>query len=84
MLIGFDRVSMRRLKRSWLDAFADAQRRFRVDQKVNTDPPSAPEDARKSTEEQRALQEKLEHQDEDPDAPGLHQSRHNIADESTR
>jgi hypothetical protein len=55
-----------------------------MDQKVNTDPPSAPEDARKATEEQRALQEQLEHQDEDPDAPGLHQSRHNIADESTR
>ena len=55
-----------------------------MDQQVNTDPPSAPEDARKSTEEQRALQEQLEHQDEDPDGPGLHQSRHNIADESTR
>jgi hypothetical protein len=55
-----------------------------VDQNVNTDPPAAPEDARKATEDQRELQEQLDHQDEDPDAPGLHQSRQNIADESTR
>ncbi len=55
-----------------------------MDQQVNTDPPGAPEDARKATEEQRALQEQLEHQDEDPDGPGLRNSRRNIADESTR
>jgi hypothetical protein len=55
-----------------------------VDQQINTDPPAAPEDATKTTEEQRALQEQLEHQGEDPDAPGLQQSRRNIADESTR
>jgi hypothetical protein len=55
-----------------------------VDQQVNTDPPPAPEDARKATEEQRELQEKLEHQDDERDAPGLHQSRHDVADETTR
>ena len=55
-----------------------------VDQQVNFDPPAAPEDARKATEEQRKLQEQLEHQDEDPDGPGLHQSRHDLPDESTR
>jgi hypothetical protein len=55
-----------------------------VDQEVNIDPPAAPEDARKATEEQRKLQEQLEHQDDDPDAPGLHQSRNDLPDESTR
>jgi hypothetical protein len=55
-----------------------------VDQQNNIDPAPTPEDARKATEEQRHLQEQLEHQDEDPDAPGLHQSRHDVADESTR
>lgn len=55
-----------------------------MDPQVNVDPPPAPEDARKATEEQRKLQEQLEHQNDDPDAPGLQQSRHDTADESTR
>ena len=55
-----------------------------VDQQVNIDPPAVPEDARKATEDQRKLQEQLEQQDEDPHAPGLHQSRHDLPDESTR
>lgn len=55
-----------------------------MDQKVNFDPPTAPEDARKATKEQRKLQEQLEHQNDDLDAPGLHQSHHNVPDESTR
>jgi hypothetical protein len=60
-------------------------RRARVDQQINVDPPTeAPEDARKATEEQQDLQDKLEHQDDDPDAPGLQQSHHNVADESHR
>ncbi len=43
-----------------------------MDPQINLDPPAAaPKDARKATEEQRQLQEKLEHQDDDPDAPGL-------------
>jgi hypothetical protein len=55
-----------------------------VNQQVNSNDPPVPKDARKATEEQHELQERLEHQDDDPDAPGLHQSRHQIADESTR
>ena len=55
-----------------------------MDQQVNIDPPPAPEDAMEVTEDQRELQEKLEHQGDDPDAPGLHQSRHDLPDESTR
>lgn len=55
-----------------------------MDQQVNVDPPAAPEDATRATEEQRKLQEQLEHQNEDPDGPGLQQSRHDTADESTR
>ncbi|WP_170874425.1 hypothetical protein [Mycobacterium sp. IS-1264] len=47
-------------------------------------PPTPPKDARKTTEEQRDLQEKLNHRDEDPDAPGAHQSRYDLPDESTR
>lgn len=66
------------------EAFVETRRRFRVDQQVNIDPPPAPEDARKATEEQRELQEKLEHQDDDPDGPGLHQSRQDLPDEGTR
>jgi hypothetical protein len=63
---------------------ADVLKEIPVDQQVNIDPPPAPEDARKATEDQRKLQEQLEHQDEDPDAPGLHQSRRDLPDESTR
>jgi len=48
------------------------------------DAPNVPKDARKTTEEQRETEELLEHQDDDPDAPGLHQSRHQTADETTR
>ena len=55
-----------------------------MDHKNNLDPAPTPEDARRATEEQRQVQEQLEHQGEDPDAPGLHQSRHDVADESTR
>jgi len=55
-----------------------------VDHGSNITPPTPPKDARKATEEQRDLQEKLDHQDDDPDAPGLHQSRHDLPDESTR
>ncbi|WP_197505525.1 hypothetical protein [Mycobacterium sp. 852002-51613_SCH5001154] len=55
-----------------------------MDQQVNFDPPPAPEAARQATEEQRKLQEQLEHPNDDPDAPGLHQSRRDLPDESTR
>lgn len=46
--------------------------------------PKEPEDATQSTEEQREVQQKLEHQHEDPQGPGLGQSDRNVADESTR
>lgn len=57
-----------------------------MDQQNNIDPVPVPEDATKATEEQRELQEQLEHQndDDDPAAPGLHQSRRDLPDESTR
>lgn len=46
-------------------------------------PPPTPKDATKATAEQRELQEQLEHQDDDPtDAPGGHNDRHQIADET--
>jgi hypothetical protein len=50
----------------------------------NVNQPKEPEDATKSTEEQRQLQEQLDHQHDDPDAPGLHQTQRNTPDESTR
>jgi hypothetical protein len=46
--------------------------------------PKEPTDARQTTEEQRKTEELLEHQHDDPDAPGLHNSRHDVADETTR
>jgi len=52
-----------------------------ADEQNNVAPPT-PKDATRATEEQRDLQEKLEHQDDDPDAPARSQSRHQIPDES--
>jgi len=46
------------------------------------DPPRTPKDARLATDEQRSEQDQLEHKDDDPDAPGRHQSRHHVADET--
>lgn len=46
--------------------------------------PSKPTDATKVTEEQRQQQERLDHRGDDPDAPALHHSRHQIPDETTR
>ncbi|VBA37937.1 hypothetical protein LAUMK13_01870 [Mycobacterium innocens] len=51
-----------------------------MDQHPN--PPPKPHDARKATDEQRDLQEKLQHQGDDPAAPGLHQTRDQLADET--
>jgi hypothetical protein len=45
-------------------------------------PPSTPKDATKATEEQRKLQEELDHQNDDPNALGRHQDRHDMADET--
>jgi hypothetical protein len=46
------------------------------------DPPSTPKDATKATAEQQELQAKLDHQNDDPDAPGRHQSRDKVAGET--
>lgn len=46
------------------------------------DAPQNPKDATKATEEQREMQTELEHQDDDPDAPGGHETRRQIADET--
>jgi hypothetical protein len=46
------------------------------------DPRTIPTDATKSTEEQRELQNELDHQHDDPDAPGRHQSKDQVADET--
>jgi hypothetical protein len=56
-----------------------------VDQQFDANPSLEPKDARKATEEQREVQEQLEHQGgDDPDAPGLQQTHHQVADETTR
>ncbi|MET0452789.1 MAG: hypothetical protein ABW137_13250 [Mycobacterium sp.] len=41
-----------------------------------------PKDAREATDEQRDVEDKLEHQNDDPDAPGGHETRRQIADET--
>lgn len=41
-----------------------------------------PKDAREATEGQRETQDELDHRGEDPDGPGLHESREQIADEN--
>ncbi len=46
------------------------------------DPAATPLDATKATDEQRDLHEKLDHRNDDPDAPGAHQDRHQVADET--
>lgn len=46
------------------------------------DPPANPKDATEATEEQRELQDDLDHQNDDPDAPGRQQTRKQVADET--
>ncbi|WP_200828464.1 hypothetical protein [Mycobacterium sp. 3519A] len=48
------------------------------------DAPSTPKDAREATDDQRELQRELDHRDGDQDAPGRHQTRHDVPDESGR
>lgn len=45
-------------------------------------PPSMPRDATKASDDQRVLQEQLNHPDDDPEGPGGHQDRHQIAAET--
>jgi hypothetical protein len=56
----------------------------RVNQQADANPDPEPTDARKATEEQRELQNQLEHQDDGPDGPGSQQTGDDIADESSR
>ena len=44
-------------------------------------PPPTPKDATEASEEQRELQEELDHQGEDPEGPALQQTRNQVADE---
>lgn len=44
-------------------------------------PPPTPVDATKASEEQRVLQEQLDHQNDDPAGPGK-VDRHQVADET--
>jgi hypothetical protein len=52
-----------------------------VEQSTNV-PPATPEDATKASDEQRDLQEKLDHQDDDPDGPARSQTYRQIPDEN--
>jgi hypothetical protein len=45
-------------------------------------PPPTPEDATEATAEQQDLQRKLDHADDDPDAPATWQTRRQIPDEN--
>jgi hypothetical protein len=55
-----------------------------MNEHTSSNPDPHPKDARKVTEDQREQQDQLEHQGDDPDAPGLQQSQGDIADESSR
>src|ERR1700748_557689 len=55
-----------------------------MNEHTSSNPDPHPKDARKVTEDQREQQDQLEHQGDDPDAPGLPQSAGGIADESGR
>jgi hypothetical protein len=46
------------------------------------DPSLTPKDAGKATEEQREIQDELDHQNDDPDAPGGHETEDQIAGET--
>ena len=48
----------------------------------DNDPPANPADATKATADQREVQDQLDRRHEDPDGPGLHESRRQIADET--
>jgi hypothetical protein len=55
-----------------------------VNQQASGNPDPEPKDARKATEDQREVQDEIDHQGADPNGPGQQQSRHNTAGESTR
>lgn len=45
-------------------------------------PPPTPRDATKATAEQQELQDQLDDEKQDPQAPAGHQTRHQVADET--
>jgi hypothetical protein len=55
-----------------------------MDQQGDNNPAPVPKDARKPTEAQREEERELEHQGDDPDAPGSQQSQDQLPNESTR
>jgi hypothetical protein len=48
----------------------------------HNDPAQKPKDASEVTEEQKEQQELFDHRNDDPEAPGRHESREQIADET--
>lgn len=48
----------------------------------DNDSSATPKDATKATDEQREMQQQLDHRNDDPEAPGGHQDRHDVADET--
>jgi hypothetical protein len=48
----------------------------------SNDPQGKPKDATEVTEEQQETQDQLDHQNDDPHAPGGHETRAQIADET--
>ncbi|MCV7348003.1 hypothetical protein [Mycolicibacterium rhodesiae] len=48
---------------------------------LSKQPPPTPVDARQASEEQRVLQDQLDHQNDDPAGPGK-VDRHQVADET--
>jgi hypothetical protein len=79
-----DWVSKRSIPDILLEALSRLRERSRMNQHTSSNPDPYPRDARKVTEDQREAQDQLEHQGDDPDAPGLQQSQDDIADESSR
>ncbi|GLP73334.1 hypothetical protein TUM20983_04440 [Mycobacterium antarcticum] len=59
-----------------------AEREIHTRMEQQNMPPATPKDATKATEEQRELQSQLDDPTPDPEAPGGHQDRHEIADET--
>jgi hypothetical protein len=78
-----DWVSKRSIPDILLESTFTAQRKI-MNQHTSSSSDPYPKDARKVTEDQREEQDQLEHQGDDPDAPGLQQSQDDIADESSR
>ena len=69
-------------ERTRLQRFADGLLGNPLTMEQQNLPPATPKDATKATEEQRELQDALDHENDDPNAPGGHQDHHQIADET--